>query len=225
MPSSTVRACSCGRQGREQRACEVDILRPTGARYRNWRVATAMRRAGAPAYGFGTLSCGGLRRADRPSGRDGRVHARHLQGVRRAARHRHHRQAATPTSSACAAISRPCASGRSACSESLRPMDRYVFLVTALGEGYGGLEHRASTALLCSREDLPRARREGGHRELPHLPGPVQPRVLPHLERQAHQACRLHTLRSRRARTTPRCCGPSKASPATTTTSPWCAAA
>ena len=35
------------------------------------------------------------------------------------------------------------------------PMDRYVFLVTAIGEGYGGLEHRASTALLCSREDLP----------------------------------------------------------------------
>jgi predicted metalloprotease with PDZ domain len=34
-------------------------------------------------------------------------------------------------------------------------MKRYVFLVTALGEGYGGLEHRASTALLCSREDLP----------------------------------------------------------------------
>ena len=34
-------------------------------------------------------------------------------------------------------------------------MDRYVFLVTALGEGYGGLEHRASTALLCSRDDLP----------------------------------------------------------------------
>jgi predicted metalloprotease with PDZ domain len=35
-------------------------------------------------------------------------------------------------------------------------MRRYVFLVTAVGEGYGGLEHRASTALLCSREDLPR---------------------------------------------------------------------
>jgi predicted metalloprotease with PDZ domain len=36
------------------------------------------------------------------------------------------------------------------------PMKRYVFLVAALGEGYGGLEHRASTALVCSREDLPR---------------------------------------------------------------------
>ncbi|WP_319241227.1 PDZ domain-containing protein [uncultured Propionivibrio sp.] len=35
------------------------------------------------------------------------------------------------------------------------PMRRYTFLVTAVGEGYGGLEHRASTALLCSRRDLP----------------------------------------------------------------------
>lgn len=35
------------------------------------------------------------------------------------------------------------------------PMDRYVFLVMAVGDGYGGLEHRASTALLCSRGDLP----------------------------------------------------------------------
>ncbi len=35
------------------------------------------------------------------------------------------------------------------------PMDRYVFLVMAVGDGYGGLEHRASTALLCSRADLP----------------------------------------------------------------------
>ncbi len=35
------------------------------------------------------------------------------------------------------------------------PMDRYVFLTMAVGDGYGGLEHRASTALLCSRNDLP----------------------------------------------------------------------
>ncbi len=37
------------------------------------------------------------------------------------------------------------------------PMERYLFLVTAVGEGYGGLEHRASTALLCSRDSLPAA--------------------------------------------------------------------
>src|SRR3569833_488129 len=37
------------------------------------------------------------------------------------------------------------------------PMERYVFLVMAVGNGYGGLEHRASTSLLCNRDALPRA--------------------------------------------------------------------
>src|SRR5690606_31325565 len=32
---------------------------------------------------------------------------------------------------------------------------RYVFLVMVTGDGYGGLEHRASTALLTRRADLP----------------------------------------------------------------------
>ena len=32
---------------------------------------------------------------------------------------------------------------------------KYVFLTTVVGDGYGGLEHRASTALIASRKDLP----------------------------------------------------------------------
>lgn len=35
------------------------------------------------------------------------------------------------------------------------PMPRYVFMVMVVGEGYGGLEHRDSTSLICSRNDLP----------------------------------------------------------------------
>jgi predicted metalloprotease with PDZ domain len=35
------------------------------------------------------------------------------------------------------------------------PMDRYVFQVMVVGNGYGGLEHRASTSLICTRESLP----------------------------------------------------------------------
>ncbi|NYT85042.1 M61 family metallopeptidase [Pollutimonas harenae] len=33
--------------------------------------------------------------------------------------------------------------------------DRYVFMTMVTGDGYGGLEHRASTALMTSRGDLP----------------------------------------------------------------------
>jgi predicted metalloprotease with PDZ domain len=37
------------------------------------------------------------------------------------------------------------------------PFKEYLFLVNAVGQGYGGLEHRSSTALLCNRSDLPYA--------------------------------------------------------------------
>lgn len=35
------------------------------------------------------------------------------------------------------------------------PHDRYVFMLNAVDDGYGGLEHRHSTALICTRRDLP----------------------------------------------------------------------
>ena len=36
------------------------------------------------------------------------------------------------------------------------PIDRYVFLLTVVGEGYGGLEHRWSSSLIACRDELPR---------------------------------------------------------------------
>jgi predicted metalloprotease with PDZ domain len=36
------------------------------------------------------------------------------------------------------------------------PFPRYVFMLYATEDGYGGLEHRASTALIAARKDLPR---------------------------------------------------------------------
>lgn len=35
------------------------------------------------------------------------------------------------------------------------PHDRYVFMLNAVDDGYGGLEHQHSTALICTRRDLP----------------------------------------------------------------------
>jgi len=37
----------------------------------------------------------------------------------------------------------------------LAPFAHYLFLINVTADGYGGLEHRASTALLCAREALP----------------------------------------------------------------------
>ncbi len=36
------------------------------------------------------------------------------------------------------------------------PFERYVFMLHASGDGYGGLEHRNSTALIAQRSDLPK---------------------------------------------------------------------
>ncbi len=36
------------------------------------------------------------------------------------------------------------------------PVEKYLFLTLATAEGYGGLEHKDSTSLICKRADLPR---------------------------------------------------------------------
>ena len=36
------------------------------------------------------------------------------------------------------------------------PFKNYLFMLNAVHDGYGGLEHRNSTALICARSDLPR---------------------------------------------------------------------
>jgi len=40
--------------------------------------------------------------------------------------------------------------------EGKAPFKSYVFMLNAVADGYGGLEHRNSTALICGRRDLPR---------------------------------------------------------------------
>jgi predicted metalloprotease with PDZ domain len=41
------------------------------------------------------------------------------------------------------------------------PFSHYVFMLNVVDEGYGGLEHRASTALIANRRDLPRPGQAG----------------------------------------------------------------
>jgi predicted metalloprotease with PDZ domain len=45
------------------------------------------------------------------------------------------------------------------------PFDRYWFLALAVGDGYGGLEHRASTSLIFNRDELPKVGETGQPRE------------------------------------------------------------
>jgi predicted metalloprotease with PDZ domain len=45
------------------------------------------------------------------------------------------------------------------------PFDRYWFLGLAVADGYGGLEHRASTSLIFGRDDLPKVGEAGQPRD------------------------------------------------------------
>ncbi|HXF17705.1 MAG TPA: M61 family metallopeptidase [Burkholderiales bacterium] len=146
----------------------VDIQPPKGTKYRNWRIATAMRRKGARPYGFGTYEAANYDELiDHPveigtfelatfkaAGvqHDVAVTGRHRGDLRRLVKD----------------LKKLCET-QIAFFGTPAPMDRYVFLITTVGDGYGGLEHRSSTALLCARNDLPQPNvvtASGGYRTL-----------------------------------------------------------
>lgn len=141
--------------GKQGRPCEVDIRRPAGGRYRNWRVATALKRVDAPPHGFGRYVA-----ADYDELIDSPVEMGTFTLGQFTAGGVPHEIAISGRHEA--DVDRLCRDLAKICEHQIKlfgrpaPMDRYVFLVMAVGEGYGGLEHRASTALLCKRDDLPR---------------------------------------------------------------------
>ncbi len=143
--------------GRADDPCDVIIAAPDGAP-RDWRVATTLPRAGAAEYGFGayraanydelidhpvemadfalvSFDAGGARHDVAVTGR---IHA-DLDRVARDLAH------------VCQWQIDLFGDGDG----SRAPFDRYLFQVAAVGDGYGGLEHRTSTSLVCRREGLP----------------------------------------------------------------------
>jgi len=143
--------------GREHEPCDVEIRPPRGAKYRNWRVATSMTRRDAPAYGFGVYGAD-----DYDELIDHPVEMGTFTLTTFKARGVPHDVAITGRHDA--DLERLARDMKKVCEAQIdffggkAPMGRYVFLVTAVGEGYGGLEPRASTALLTSRDALPHAR-------------------------------------------------------------------
>ena len=145
--------------GQEDRPCLIDIQPPPGRAFKDWRLATALEPAHgekrcAKRHGFGLYHATNYDELiDHPVEMGcftlasfeacGVPHDIAITG-------RHDTDVARLTMDL-----------KRICEWQIRffgepaPMSRYVFLVTAVGEGYGGLEHRASTALLCSRHDLP----------------------------------------------------------------------
>lgn len=146
-------------EGRTGQPCVVDIRPPAGSEEQHWHVATALasaegERDAATPLGFGRYHAADYDELiDHPVEMGTFTHAAFdAAGVR-------HEIALTgrhdcDTARLCADLEKICAwhielFGTPA------PMRRYLFLAMVVGDGYGGLEHRASTALLVSRKDLP----------------------------------------------------------------------
>ena len=140
--------------GKEHTPCTVDIEPPPIDAARGWRVATTLERAGAPEFGFGRY-----RAEDYDTLIDHPVECGTFDLVSFEARGVHHDIAVTGRHRG--DLARLAADLAPVCTEQIDlygappPFERYLFQITVVGDGYGGLEHRSSTSLLCSREDLP----------------------------------------------------------------------
>ncbi|SIN78225.1 M61 family metallopeptidase [Paraburkholderia phenazinium] len=145
--------------GHEDAPCLVDIQKPAGPAYRSWRVATALPEArGTRRYGFGEYSAQNYDElADHPVTlgefalatfkAHGVLHDIVIAG----------RVVALDMARLAADLKRICEAQIALFEPKSKkaPVERYVFMTQAVSDGYGGLEHRASTALICNRSDLP----------------------------------------------------------------------
>ncbi len=139
--------------GRVDAPCQLEILRPSGDRYADWRLATSLKSRGAEPFGFGHYEADDYEDLiDHPVEMGvfsllhfsvrGVPHWLALTGRYWADESRLQRD-----------LSRICGAHAALFGE--LPHDRYLFLVQVTADGYGGLEHCYSSSLLCARDDLP----------------------------------------------------------------------
>jgi predicted metalloprotease with PDZ domain len=133
---------------------EVELAPPPDPACADWQVATTLRRASGEPLGFGTfvapdyddlidhpVEMGTFEYATFEAG--GIPHAVALTGRFRC-----------DTARLCKDLARIC-EGHLERMGRPTDLDRYLFQIMVVGDGYGGLEHRTSTSLVCSRGDLP----------------------------------------------------------------------
>jgi predicted metalloprotease with PDZ domain len=140
--------------GQEDGPQRVTLLPPDDPACAGWRVATTLPRVSGVHHGFGTFEAADYDElVDHPVEMGtwtlyafeacGVIHEFALTGMH-----------------TCDG-ERLCRDLKAICEHHIRffgepaPMDRYLFQTTVVGDGYGGLEHRASTALIAKRDDLP----------------------------------------------------------------------
>ena len=151
--------------GFEHAGFEIEVRRPDDSLCRGWKLATTLKAKKIGKDGFGTYSApdyedlidhpvemSAFERIDFDV--DGIEHALVLSGPAQFLSEIDRERLASDLSKICH-VERQMFKQKPA-------LDEYLFLTNVVGAGYGGLEHRSSTALICSRNDLPRA----GHSKL-----------------------------------------------------------
>jgi predicted metalloprotease with PDZ domain len=142
-------------EGRDTDPVEVDIALPEDPAAASWRVATAFTAIAVDARGFGTYGAADYDELiDHPVEISDFAHATFTAG-------------GVPHELAIAGridsdLERVAADLHQISEAQIEffgrppPFSRYVFLGLAVNDGYGGLEHRASSSLIFSRDDLPK---------------------------------------------------------------------
>ncbi len=144
--------------GLQHAACELEIAPPPGDAWRDWRVATTLPRDGAEAFGYGRYRAADYDElVDHPVEiaafsaisfeAGGVVHDVVVSGRHRGDLPRLARDLALICQYQIELFGAP-AGARP-------PFERYLFQIAVVGDGYGGLEHRSSTSLLCRSSELP----------------------------------------------------------------------
>ncbi len=148
--------------GQAEQACLLGLKAPEFKEGKHWSVATSMSSAPedisdnpAEIYGFGDYYCENYDELiDHPFEiADLECKTFYIEGVRHdfAVYGRHN----TDLDRVIQDLTKICQAQVDVFGGLPEELDRYVFLVTLLPSGYGGLEHRASTALHASYKDLP----------------------------------------------------------------------
>jgi predicted metalloprotease with PDZ domain len=143
--------------GQDAQAHELTLKAPKGTR--GWRLATALSPKSVDQRGWGTYAAESYEELI-----DAPVECGTFWSGQFVAGKVKHRVVVTGASPAFDGA-RLLADAQRICSAAIEfwhgkqgraPHRQYVFLLHAMEDGYGGLEHRNSTALICSRRDLPR---------------------------------------------------------------------
>ena len=148
---SSVFPCVAGQDDVE---CEVEIAPPPEPFGQDWRVATSMRRKDAPQYGFGTYVASDYEELIDHPVEIGNLLIGEFQagGIPHAIAVRGHTR--IDMARVCRDLAKICEQHQQLLGVP-KDLDRYLFVLLVLPDGYGGLEHRWSSSLVCSRGDLP----------------------------------------------------------------------